>query len=140
MSTLALEMKNIQWKHKDQWQKWALSLSLVFSVFTFSGYLNQSSSGPAQTAQIELLISKDKRPSQRVFSFKQYLQGSYAEASLFGPSENWTYSLFAYNSLTDLKFDRLSRLVRVSQYTPRFLQAKTIATGQEEDGVAALLG
>jgi len=133
-------MKNIQLTYKDKLTKWLLTITLLFSVFTFSGYASNSQSRQQQATQTELVISNNHKTCKRVISYKKYFELISYNDFLISTYISWANTLFTYNILTKVKLDSISKQFYSYKSTGRFLQVKTIPKSSDEDIFVTFIG
>ena len=126
--------------HKDKTTKWLLTVTLFFSIFTFSGYAGNSQSRQQQATQTELVISNNHKTCKRTISFKKAFELISCNDFLISPYKNWTNTLFTYNLLTKVKLDSISRQFCSHKSADHFLQAKTVSQSSDEDIFATFIG
>ncbi len=141
MTTFDNEMTNTQFTyHKDKLTKWLLTVTLFFSILTFSGYAGNSQSRQQQATQTELVISNNHKTCKRTISFKKAFELTSCNDFLINPYKNWTNTLFTYNLLTKVKLDSISRQFCSYKSADHFLQVKTIPQNSDEDIFATFIG
>lgn len=141
MTTFDNEMMNAQFTyHKDKLTKWLLTVTLFFSIFTFSGYAGNSQSRQQLATQTELVISNNHKTCKRTISFKKAFELTSCKDFLINPYTNWTNTLYTYNLLTKVKLDSISRQFCSHKSADHFLQVKTIPQNSDEDIFATFIG
>jgi hypothetical protein len=141
MSTFDNEMTNTQYTYnKDKLTKWLLTVTLFFSIFTFSGYAGNSQSRQQQATQTELVISNNHKTCKRTISFKKAFELVSCNAFFISPYRNWTNTLLTYNLLSKVKFDSISKQFCSHKSADHFLQVKTIPQNSDEDSFATIIG
>ena len=140
-TTFDNEMTNARYTyHKDKLTKWLLTVTLFFSIFTFSGYVGNSQSRQQQATQTELVISNNHKTCKRTISYKKaFVLNGFSEPfnCLY---KNWTNTLFTYNILIKVNLDTISRQFYSHNPTDRFLQKKTIPQSSDEDIFVTFIG
>jgi hypothetical protein len=141
MITLDNEMTDIQFTyHKDKLTKWLLTVTLLFSIFTFSGYAGNYQSRQQQATQTELVIPSNHKTCKRTISYKKAFELISSNGFLISTYKSWTNTLFTYNILTKIKLDSISRQFCFHKPTDRFLQVKTIPQNSDEDIFITFIG
>lgn len=134
-------MKNAQFTyHKDKLTKWLLTVTLLFSIFTFSGYADNYHSRQSQTTQTELVISSNQQSCKRTISYKKAFELSIINDFLIFSYKSWTNALFTYNILTKVKFDSISKQYCSHRPADRFPQIKAIPKSSDEDILVTFIG
>ncbi len=132
-------MKTQYPSYKNRLTKWLLTVTLLFSVFTFSGYAGNSQSRQLETTHTELVVSSNPKIYKRAVSYKKGM-----ELILFSPlissDKNWVNTLLTYNLLTKVKLDTISRQYYSHKPVNHFLQVKTIPQNSDEDIFATFIG
>lgn len=140
-TTFDIEMMNTQFTYqKDKLKKWLLTVTLLFSIFTFSGYASNHQSREQHTTQTELVISSNHKTCKQTVSYKKAFDLTSSNDFLINPYKSRTNTLFTYNILTKVKFDSLSRQFYSHKSTTPFLQVKTIPQSSDEDIFATFIG
>ncbi|MBC7845439.1 MAG: hypothetical protein H7Y10_02995 [Flavobacterium sp.] len=128
-----------QYPYKDRLTKWLLTVTLLFSVFTFSGYSGNFQSRQLETPQTEIVVSNFPKIYKRAVSYKKGM-----ELINFSPlnssDKNWAYALFTYNILTKVSLDTITSEFYSHKPTKLFLQVKTIPQSADEDIFATFIG
>jgi hypothetical protein len=141
MTTFENEMTNVQFPyHKDKLTKWLLTVSLLFSIFTFSGYAGNYQSRQQQATQTELVISINHKTCKRTISYKKAFELISSNDFLISPYNSWTNTLFIYNILTKVKLDSISRQFCFRRSADHFLQKKSIPQSSDEDFFVIFIG
>ena len=141
MTTFDNEMMNAEFTyHKDKLTKWLLTVTLLFSIFTFSGYAGNSQSRQQQTTQTELVISSNHKTCKRTISYKKAIVLIRCNDFLISPYKCWTNTLSTYNILTKVKFDSISRQFCSQKSANSFLPVKTIPQSSDEDFFVTFIG
>jgi len=125
--------------HKDKLTKWLLTVTMFFSIFTFSGYAGDSQSRQQQPTQTEIVISNHKT-WKRTIPFKKAFERISCNDFLVSNCKNWTNTLFTYNILTKVKLDSISRQFCSHKPAGHFLQVKTIPQSSDEDIFTTFIG
>ena len=115
------------------------ALTFLISLPFYSGYAGYSGFPPQQKAKTELVVShKVKTPDWIKSSYKKVNQKTLTKAL---PSKNYeTGFLFAYNKLTEVKFDNLSRKHSLIKSPGIFFRAKTIPHSSKENDFNSFAG
>lgn len=141
MTTFGNEMTNTQNTYqKSKLTKWLLTITLFFSVFTFSGYVGSYQSIKHQAIQTERLISNKYKTCKRTISYKKAFDFTSCNNILLSTYKNWANTLFTYNTLTKVKFESISRQFYSHKFIGHFLQVKTIPKSSDEDVFVAFIG
>jgi len=135
-------MMNTQYTYyyKDRLTKWLLTVTLLFSIFTFSGYAGNSQSRQQETTQTELVVSNNHKICKQAISYKKGLELISFISPLNSSDKNWINSLITYNILTKVKLDNISRQFHSHKSADHFLQVKTIPQSSDEDIFDAFIG
>ncbi|GAA0886506.1 hypothetical protein GCM10009120_51050 [Sphingobacterium siyangense subsp. cladoniae] len=127
-------MTNAQFTyHKVKLTTWLLTVTLLFSIFTFSGYVGNNKPRHQQAPQTELLISINHKPCRQAFSYKKVFELIRTNEFSISSYKSWTNTLLTYNILTKVKIDSISKQFRFHMFAECFLSVKTIPQGSEED-------
>jgi hypothetical protein len=141
MNTFDSKMRNIKHTyHKIKLTNWLLTVTLFFSFFTFSGYAGNFQSIQQKPTQTELVISNKRKSCKQVISYRKAFGLLIDNEFLISPYKNWTNALYAYNILTKVKFDFISKQFNFLTFVDRFLQIKTIPQSSDEDIFATFIG
>jgi hypothetical protein len=133
------EMNTTQYPYKDRLTNWLLTVTLLFGIFTFSGYAGNSQSRQFETTQTELVVSNNPKIYKQTISFKKGIE-LINFSPLISSDKNWTNALIAYNLLTKVKQDNLSKQYYSHNPANHFLQVKTIPQSSDEDIFATFIG
>ena len=135
------EIMNTQFTYqKDKLKKWLLTVTLLFSIFTFSGYASNQQSREQHTTQTELVISSNHKTCKRTVSYKKAFDLTSSSDFLINPYKSWTNALFTHKIITKVKLDSLSRQFYSHKSAAQFLQVKTIPQSSDEDIFATFIG
>jgi hypothetical protein len=137
---LSLITMKTQYPYKDKLTKWLFTVTLLFSIFTFSGYAGNSQSRQLETNQTELVVSNYSKICKRAVSYKKGVELSHLISPLSNSDKNWINVLFTYNILAKVKLDNISRQFYYYVPTNHFLQVKTIPQSSDEDIFATFIG
>jgi hypothetical protein len=119
--------------YQNRMLKWLLSITLLFSVFSFSGYTGNSPLSHLQSTQTELVISKVQKTGKQTFSFKKAFELFHGNELALSPNINWSNALFASNLRTQVKLSSASKHFYTHVSGNRFLPEKTIPQSTDED-------
>ena len=121
-------LKSQKIESKGRLLKWLMNLTILFSLFAFSGYVADNRICQQSPRQTELIVSTSIN-NKRTVTFKRLLTESRVIASY---SSNWTYkvnaSLLQYERLIKTKLDNNSKWlvsfkkpvkILKTKYTPR---------------------
>lgn len=134
-------MANAQFTyHKDKLTKWLLTVTLFFSVFTFSGYDGNYQSRCQPATQTELVISNNHKTCKRTISYKKAFGLIRYNDCFKSPYKNRTNTLFTYNILTKVKLNSISRRFCFHKPVDCFLQLKTIPQNSDADIFVIFIG
>lgn len=125
---------------KDPALKWLLAVTMLFSIFTVSGYAGNAGPKQQQATQTELVLSSFHKAAGRTISYKRALGLLYATVPAIHPGSNWKNTLFACNLLGKVKLDRISGQYRASTPGISPAQVKTIPQSSDEDVTALFIG
>lgn len=127
-------MMNTQFTyHKEKLTNWLLTITLFFSIFTFSGYAGNSELRLEQENVPELIISNKQTTYKRTISYKKAFKFIICKDLLKSPCKNWRNTLFTLNILTKVKFKSISRQFYAFKTADFFLQPKNIPQSSDED-------
>jgi hypothetical protein len=129
-----------QYSYKDRLKKWLLTVTLLFSIFTISGYSGNSQSRPLETTQIELVASNNPKIYKRSVSYKKGIELFHFISPLNSSYKNWANALFTYNILTKVKLNTISRQFYSHKPANHFQQVKTIPQSADDDIFATFIG
>ena len=118
--------------------KWFLTVTLFFSILTFSGYAGTSQT-KVQATQTELLITDKRKTCKRIILYEKSFELSSYNDFVFTPFRNWRNTLVRYNKLTKVKLDSILRQFFSHKLANHFLQVKTISQNSDEDGLVTCL-
>ncbi len=124
--------------HKVKQMKWLLTVTFLFSFFTFSGYPGHYQSRQ-QATQTELVISNVKT-CKRTISYKKAIEPNSSNHFLINPFIYRADTLYAYNKLTHVKLTSVTRQSYSTKSFHRFLQVKTIPQSSDEDILVSFTG
>jgi hypothetical protein len=140
MSILNIEMKNNQYTyHSFKLTKWLLTVSLLFSIFAFTGYAGNYQLVQQQSTQIVLVISNDQPACSCIILYQKEFVFSGANESLNCLRKNWTNTLIVYNVLTKVKLDNISKQFYANDPACCLLQVKTIPQSFSENVLITLI-
>jgi len=123
----------------NKFSKYLLTISLFFSLFSFSGYAENYYFPQKSTTQTELLFVNKQKISKRVISYKKAFADNIA-AQVFSSVENRKQSLITYNMLVKVNFDAISKHLDTFEIENGFLQQKAIPQTPNEDNFTTVLG
>jgi hypothetical protein len=126
--------------YKNKLTKWFLTVTLLFSIFTFSGYSGNSQSKQLENIQTEIVVSNNLKTLKKTVSYKKGI-----ELTAFVPlynnfDKNWANALFTYNILTKVRLNTISSELYSHKPANHFLQVKTIPQNSDEDIFATFIG
>lgn len=125
---------------KEKLIKLLLTVTLLFSIFTFSGYAGNYQSKQQQKAQTELVISSKHKTFKRALSCKKAVELLSCKDCLVRTYCGLTDRLFACNLLAKVNFVSVSRQFCSHGSATRFLQVKTIPQSSDEDAFLPFIG
>lgn len=126
--------------HKDKLTKWLLMVTLFFSIFTFSGYSNNSQSKQKLVTQSELLLSNNHKTGKRTISYKKAFELIRFNSYLNRHYTSWTNALFSYNLLTKIKLFNILKQFYLYKFTHPYQQVKTIPQSSDESILGLNIG
>jgi hypothetical protein len=123
---------------KDKLTKWMLTISLFFSILSFSTYDGYSHTNQQQTTKTELVISSKGNICKWTVSYKSTIGLINTNSLLIWTIKNWSNTLSAYSIITKVRFDSISRQFCMNRSATRFIQIKTIPKSSEEELVSLI--
>ena len=123
---------------KEKQTKWLLTVALILSLFSFSGYVSSSQS-LKQATQTELPISGNLKTSKRGVSYYQSFEKRKPETPLVSQNYQAIYR-FTYNRLVQVRFRNLSKQPRVKNTLDDFFHAKISPLSSKEDDFVSDIG
>ena len=130
-------MNNKTIYRKNKLTKYLLTISMLFSVFTFYGFVGQSISQQHKTTQTELVFSSKKTLKKKVF-YKKAVSLS-LESVLNSSLTYFKNVLMSYNVLTKVAFNSVSKKTQSFELINIFLQRKTIPQISDQDNFLFLI-
>lgn len=118
---------------KSKLTQWLLRVTLIFAIFTVSGYAGNSEPIQQKGVQTELVISGNYKASKRTISYIKAFKLIRYNDQLTSTCNSWINTLFTYNILTEVKFNSISRQFYSHRSASRFLPVKTIPQSTDED-------
>ena len=112
-------------------KKWILTVTILFSIFNFSGYVSHIPYEHAKAVQTQLISSFRYHAPKRVISLKRALAGSSASAN--APDRDFPLALAAYNTLIQVEISRVLKFVDFPACVHLLFQSKTIPQSSRED-------
>lgn len=112
-------------------KKWILTVTILFSIFNFSGYVSHIPYEHAKAVQTQLISSFRYHAPKRVISLKRALAGSSVSANV--ADRNYPKVLAAYNTLIQVKISRVLKFVDFPACIHLLFQSKTIPQSGRED-------
>jgi hypothetical protein len=113
--------------------KWLLSVTMLLSVFAYSGYSNNPILLNNKKAQTELVCSTKTKPNKFTVAFKRTISASHRYIPLNYFLNHSISFLLSYNRLIKIRLDNISKLYRSIDQTDRFLQIKNISLNSNQD-------
>ncbi len=126
--------------YKDRLTKWLLTLTLLFSVFTFLCNIGNLQTRQQESKQIEIVASINSKIYNRAISYKKGLKLVSFISPINALYKSWKNSLITSNLLTKVKLDNISKQYQSHKFAYRFLQVKKISQSSDEDIFATLIG
>jgi hypothetical protein len=126
--------------YKGKLTKWLLTVTLFFSIFTFTGYAGHSQPGRQQATQTERVLSNHHKTCKRTISYKKAFAPSSCNDFIISPYKNWTNTLFTYHLLTKVAFGSMSMRFLSQKPARHFLREKTIPQSSDEDIFTTFIG
>jgi hypothetical protein len=108
-------------------------VTLLFSVFTFSGYSGNSQSKLKPDTQSELLLSNNQKTGKRTISYKKAFELTRVYSNCNSHCTNWTNAQLIYNLQIKIKLNSISGQFYLYKFTLPFQQVKTIPQSSDED-------
>jgi len=127
-------MTNSQLKYcKDKLSQRLLTITLILSVFAFSGYSNNSAFSNTQKVQTELVYLRSTKPDKHAFAFKKLLCIPHKNIFFNNLTKYNSVLLLTYNKLVKVELDNISKLYHSIESADRFLQLKNIQDNSSKD-------
>ena len=129
-----MEMAVHQYKPvKDKLSKWLLTVALLFSIFTFSGYIGISTSQQQPYRNTELVYSINSN-AKRNISFERVLT-KFNENVIFDSFSKSVINevLLLHNRIAKTKFDYLLKQIVTGKKVVRFTKLKINPHSSNED-------
>ena len=122
---------------KDGVSRFFLILSLLVSVFTFTGYTGHASPAGTRADQTELL-ARSKPKDRKAVSFQTALAGmAQAGPRVAGNDRGFCALTLLHNRLTAIKFVQSLRVRASFRRAAGYLPLRTIPRAEDEDFVPA---
>lgn len=131
---LSYRMTNSSLKyHKNKLSKWLLTITLLFSVFTFSGYGDTSQFAHQQKTQTALVCSTDDKAGKPALSCKKSVIHTHKSTFLYNCNRNDTRILITSTKLIKVKLDHVSKKYHSIKRADTFLQLKSVPQKSGKD-------
>ena len=117
---------------KSKFSNWLIRIVLLFSVFSFSGYVNPSYSELPQSVQTELIWEGNKVLLKKTPHLDKIKSKPYEKSVSDKTYLNFKSALIAYNILIKIKFDTNSRKFNFYTLPTPFLQTKIISSTSDK--------
>ncbi len=134
----ALIMTSKKTYPKEKQTIWLLSVALLLSIFSFSGYLTNSQS-LQQATQTELVLTSKHKTTKRVVSFYNAFEISKSGTVHVSNSHQANY-LLSYNRFIEIRFKNLSKQPRFKNASDHLYLVKTIPQNSNEDHFISFIG
>jgi len=125
---------------KDILSKWLLRITILLSVFTFTGNSGYSKSLNKSNAQTEIVCTLYSKTTKRTVSFRNKLSTKQTENLNFISSNCWTIPLITYDRQTKVRFDNIYKLCFLSYRADLFFIIKAIHQNSDEDNFISIKG
>ena len=118
---------------KNKLSRWLLTVTMLLSVFAFSGYSNNSTLLNNKKAQTELVCSTKTKHKKFIVAFKKIISTSHRPTFLNYFSNHSATLLLTYNKLIKVKFDNILKVYRSIDQADKFVQLKNIPSNSSKD-------
>lgn len=126
--------------HKKTLLKWLLTVTLLFSVFSFSENANNFQLNNLQNPQIELVLSYNNESNKKTVSYSKLFNVIVCAKSTTCIFCNWISTILNYNQQLKIKFQYLLEQFNSYKSTNHFLNVKIISQNSDEDIFATFVG
>jgi len=130
-------------KHTDQnnmMTKWLLTVTLLISIFSFSGYSDHYPSRLQNTTKTELVTSNHHKLGKRTASINKVVENIRFHGPFYRYYNSLEYQLFSYNILTKVKLDNIKKQYYPYKSANLYLHIKKHTPSSDEDIFLPFLG
>jgi hypothetical protein len=118
---------------KNKLSRWLLTVTMLLSVFAFSGYNTNTTLLNNKKPQTELIRSTKATTNKITVAFKKTITAYHRHIFINYFNNHATGLLLIYNKLIKVKFDNILKLYQSIDQADKFIQLKNIPRNSSKD-------